>query len=106
MTLLSKIVLSRRYGKTIYLISSLLTFAMSCLVLVKPISIPVCIIVKLISIPVVLYLYTTFSKKTEVYFYLNMGISRNEYYFIPFAMELIGFVLLMIITGKIGYAIQ
>lgn len=41
-----------------------------------------------------------------MYFYLNLGISRKEYYFIPFVVEFICFVILMFITGKIGYAIQ
>ena len=80
--------------------------AMSVLVVFEPISIPVCIIMKLIAIPVILYLYTTFSRKNEIYFYLNLGISRNEYYAIPVVVEFCSFVLLMFITGKIGYAIQ
>lgn len=106
MTLFSKIILSRRYGKAIYIISAMLTMAMSALVIFQPFSIPVCILFKLMSIPAVFYLYTTLSRQTEIYFYLNLGISRNEYYVIPFVVELMGFVLLMIITGKIGYAIQ
>lgn len=106
MTLFSKIGISRRYGKAIYIISALLTIAMSALVTFHPIYIPVCIMMKLLSIPVVYYLYRTMHNKTEMYFYLNLGISRNEYYFIPFVVEFIGFVLLMIIIGKIGYAIR
>ena len=106
MTLLSKIRLSRRYGRAIYIISAILTLAMSTLVLFEPLNIPICIILKLISIPIILYLYTTFSQKTEIYFYLNLGISRKEYYMIPLAVELVGFILLMIISGNIGYAIQ
>lgn len=106
MTLFSKIKLSKRYGKATYIISAVLTVAMSTLVIFQPISIPVCIILKLLSIPVVYYLYMTFTRNSEIYFYLNMGISRNEYYIIPFAVEFIGFIMLIIITGKIGYAIQ
>ena len=106
MTIFKKIALSRRFGKAIYLISAALTVAMSSLVVLSPVSIPVCVIFKLLSIPIILYLYTTFTKKTEIYFYLNLGISRNEYYIIPFVMEFLGFILLMIITGKIGYAIH
>lgn len=106
MTLFSKIGLSRRYGKAIYVISAFITVAMSSLVFFEPLSIPVFIILKLLSIPVVYYLYLTMHNKTEMYFYLNFGISRNEYYFIPFVVEFIGFVLLMIIIGKIGYAIR
>lgn len=106
MTLLKKISLSGRYGRTIYVISAVLTLAMSLLVLFSPLSIPICIILKLLSIPVILYLYTNLTKKTEIYFYLNLGISRNEYYILPFVVEFLAFVLLMIITGKIGYAIR
>lgn len=105
-TLLSKIRLSKQYGKSIYVISAILTVAMSALVIFKPTAIPTCIMFKLISIPIVSYLYTTLSKKVEMYFYLNLGISRNEYHCIPFVVEFIGFVLLMIITGNIGHAIQ
>ena len=106
MRLSSKIALSRRYGKAIYTISAILTLAMSTLVIFQPVAIATCITLKLISIPIVLYLYTTLSKKVEMYFYLNLGISRNEYYIIPFVVEFIAFVILMFITGKIGYAIQ
>lgn len=106
MNLFSKIGLSRRYGKAIYVISAILTAAMSALVVFQPVAVPTCIILKLISIPIVLYLYTALSRQVEMYFYLNLGISRNEYYLIPFAVEFIGFAILMSITGKIGYAIQ
>ena len=106
MRLSSKIALSRRYGKAIYMISAILTLVMSTLVIFQPVAIATCIILKLISIPIVLYLYTTLSKKVEMYFYLNLSISRNEYYIIPFVVEFIAFVILMFITGKIGYAIQ
>jgi hypothetical protein len=104
--ILSQIRLSKRYGKAIYVISAILTLAMSTLVIFQPVAIATCIILKLISIPIVLYLYTTLSKKVEMYFYLNLGISRNEYYIIPFVVEFIAFIILMLITGKIGYAIQ
>ena len=49
------------------------------------------ILLKLVSIPIILYLYTTFTKKTEIYFYLNLGISRKEYYYIPFVVEFVRF---------------
>ena len=106
MRLSSKIALSRRYGKAIYVISAILTLAMSSLVIFQPVAIATCIMLKLISIAIVFYLYMSLSKNVEMYFYLNLGISRNEYYFIPFVVEFICFVILMFITGKIGYAIQ
>ena len=106
MRLSSKIALSGRYGKPIYVISSILTLAMSTLVIFQPVAIATCIMLKLISIPIVFYLYTSLSKNVEMYFYLNLGISRNEYYFIPFVVEFIAFVMMMILIGTIGYAIR
>ena len=87
MTILKKIGLSKRYGKAIYAISAVLTLAISSLVFFNPYAIPMAILLKLVSIPIILYLYTTFTKKTEIYFYLNLGISRNEYNFIPFVVK-------------------
>lgn len=106
MNLSEKIKLSGRYGRATYLISATVTLAASLLVLLEPLSIPFCIIIKLVSVPIVFYLYTTLSNKTEIYFYLNMGISRNEYYLIPIAVEFIAFITLMIITGTVGHAMQ
>ena len=57
MRLYSKIALSRRYGKAIYVISATLTLAMSTLVIFQPVAIATCIMLKLISIPIVFYLY-------------------------------------------------
>ena len=98
--------MSWQYGKIIYIISALLTLVMSAFVALKPTLIPAYIIMKLLSIPIIFYLYSNLSKKPEMYFYLNLSISRNEYYIIPFVVEFIAFVILMFITGKIGYAIQ
>ena len=80
--------------------------AISSLVFFSPYAIPMAILLKLVSIPIILYLYTTFSKKTEIYFYLNLGISRKEYHIIPFVVEFIGFILFIIIIGYIGNAIR
>lgn len=79
---------------------------MSAFVVLKPTLIPGYIIMKLLSIPIIYYLYTNLSKKPELYFYLNLGISRNEYYFIPYVVEFIAFTLMMILTGTLGYAIH
>ena len=103
MTLLKKIGLSRRYGKAVYAISAVLTLIMAAFVAYDPFSIPVCLILKLLSIPVIFYLFDT-TQKQKVYFYLNLGISRREYFVIPFTVEFVAFVLLMVITGIIGYA--
>lgn len=106
MNIIRKIGLSGKFGKGIYIVSGIVTLAMSFLVLYSPLAIPVCIMLKLISIPVIYYLYTRLSQREDIYFYINLGISRNEYHLIPFIVDFLAFILLMIITGKIGYAIQ
>lgn len=106
MTILKKIVLSKRYGKAIYAISAVLTLAISSLVFFNPYAIPMGILLKLVSIPIILYLYTSLSKKMEIYFYLNLGISRKEYYFIPFVVEFIGFILFITLISYLGNAIR
>lgn len=106
MNIIRKIELSKRYGKAIYTIYSVLTLAFSSLVFFNPYAIPMCILLKIVSIPIILYLYTSFSKKTEIYFYLNLGISRKEYYFIPFVVEFIGFILFITLIASLGNAIR
>ena len=106
MTILKKIGLSKRYGKAIYAISAVLTLAISSLVFFNPYAIPMGILLKLVSVPVILYLYINLTKNTEIYFYLNLGISRKEYYFIPFVVEFIGFILFVTLIAYIGNAIR
>ena len=106
MTILKKIGLSKRYGKTIYAISAALTLAISSLIFFNPYAIPMCILLKLVSVPVILYLYINLTKNTEIYFYLNLGISRKEYYFIPFVVEFIGFILFITLIAYLGDAIR
>ena len=105
MTLLDKILLSRKFGKTTYVISVILTVAMSLLVVSEPTAVDICILFKLFSIPVIWYLSSYLTKGLGVYFYLNLGISRKEYWLIPFVVEFAAFVVLMIISSIIGYAI-
>lgn len=85
MTLLDKIRLSRKFGKAMM--------------------IPTFICVKLVSIPVIYYLRTLMERGFGMYFYLNLGISKREYMLIPSVVEFLAFVMLMVITGIIGYAI-
>ena len=101
-----KIGLSKRYGKAIYAISVALTLAIASLVFFNPYAIPMGVLFKLVSIPIILYLYTTFTRNTEIYFYLNLGISRKEYYFIPFVVEFIGFILFITLIAYLGNAIR
>ena len=106
MTMLEKIRLSRKFGKTTYVISAILTVAMSSLVVSEPKAVDICILFKLFSIPVIWYLSSDLTKGLGVYFYLNLGISRKEYWLIPFVVEFVAFVVLMIISSIIGYAIR
>ena len=106
MTIFRKIGLSKRYGKAIYAISAVLTIAISSLVFFNPYAIPMGVLLKLVSIPIILYLYTTFTRNTEIYFYLNLGISRKEYYLIPFVVEFIGFILFITLIAYLGNAIR
>jgi len=106
MTLLSKIRLSGKFGKPVYVISALITLVMAVLAVFDPLLIPSFILLKLASIPVIFYLSASSARKQKMYFYINLGISRNEYLIIPFAVDLIAFFLLMIISGFIGYAVS
>lgn len=106
MTLFQKIRLSGKFGKTYYVISGIMSLVASALVLSIPATIPICILLKLLSIPVILYLFISFQKGMSIFFYINLGISRIEYYAIPVVMEFMFFVLMMIVCGNIGYAIQ
>ena len=105
MTLLDKIRLSRKFSKTTYVISAVLTVAMSALVVSEPTAMDICLLFKLFSIPVIWYLSSNLTKGLGVYFYLNLGISRREYWLIPFVVEFVAFVLFMVISSIIGHAI-
>ena len=105
MTFLEKIRLSRKFGKTTYVISAVLTVAMTLRVASDPVSMPICIFIKVLSIPIIWYLCSNLKKGLEVYFYLNLGISRKEYWLIPFVVEFVAFIVLMVISGIIGYAV-
>lgn len=78
---------------------------MAVFVVLDPILIDICILLKLTSIPVIFYLFASSACRQRMFFYLNLGISRSEYYIIPFAVDFIAFALLMIISGFIGHAI-
>ena len=40
--------------------------------------------------------------KAIIYFYLNLGISRKEYYYIPFVVEFVGFLIFITLIGYLG----
>ncbi len=106
MGLLARIKLSWRYGRIVYLISAVLTAVMSALVIYSPVSMPFCFMIKVLSIPVIHYLNLEMTKGMGIYYYLNLGISRREYYSIPFVVEFVAFILMMTVSGLTGYAIR
>ena len=106
MTLLSKIRLSGKFGKPAYVLSALVTLVMAGFTVYDPFLIPECMLVKLASIPVIFYLISVSGQRQKMYFYLNLGISRNEFRIIPYAVDFIAFILLIIISGIIGHAIH
>ena len=79
MTILRKIELSKRYGKAIYAISAAMTLAIASLVFFSPYAIPMCVLLKLFSVPVILYLYTTFTKKQYTIGLLSARVSRPSF---------------------------
>ena len=105
MTLLDKIRLSREFGKTTYVISAILTVAMSMLVAFYPMLTPAFICIKLLSIPMIYYLRSIFESGFAMYFYINLGISKREYWLVPIIVEFAAFVILMVVSNRIGYAI-
>lgn len=54
-----------------------------------------CKILKLLTIPVILYMFRKFDRSGALYFWLNLGISRTEYYVIPIVIEYIIFRILI-----------
>lgn len=106
MNILRRIWLSRRYGTALYAVSGAVTLAAVILVISSPPLMSFCLILKCLSVPVILYLFHSFRKETSIYFYINLGISRNEFYLIPVVVEFVAFVLMMIIAVNIGYAIR
>ena len=105
MTLPGKIRMSLTYGRAVYLISLTVTLAAAASVLVSPFLVPACLILKLLSIPVILYLLVSFQGNGPLYFWLNMGISRTEYYAVPVIVEFLVFLLLLSICGVLGHVI-
>lgn len=105
MTIFQKIRLSARYGRGIYLASAIYSLAAAVLCFFKPMSGPTCIIFKLSAIPIILYLFKSLQDKHAIYFYLNLGISRIEYYAIPFVVDFVCFLILLTISISMGYVI-
>ena len=106
MTLIQKIRLSERYGVHFYVISALFSIAAAIVCFFYPVAIPVCMTMKLLCIPVILYLCESFQNKHAIYFYLNLGISKIEYYLIPVVTEFSFFIALITISCCIGNVVR
>ena len=96
MNILRKIRLSGEYGTALYAVSGVVTLAAAALVVGSPSSISLCVLLKSLSVPVILYLFHSFRKEGTIYFYINLGISRNEFFLMPIVVEFVAFVLIMI----------
>ena len=82
-----------------------MTVALAPFVVYEPMTAPTCICIKLLSIPVIYYLCFSLTKGMGMYFYINLGISKNEYRFIPFIVEFAAFIFIMVISAATGHAI-
>ena len=106
MTLFEKLKLSAKFGGFVYLVSAIFTLVAAGIVIIfNPAILTFGIVIKLVSIPFIFILNNSLARQQDMYFYLNLGISRNEYYIIPFAVDLVAFIILMIISCAIGNAI-
>ena len=106
MTLFNKLKLSAKFGGSVYLMSAIFTLvAVGIVIIFNPATLAFGIIIKLISIPLIFILNNSLARQQDMYFYLNLGISRSEYHIIPYAVDLAAFIFLMIISCAIGNAI-
>ena len=105
MTLLNKIRLSGKFGRDIYVVSLLVTLSAAVAVFFSPVLIPTVSLLKIISVPVILYLFKSLNGKDGIYFWINLGLSRKEYFYIPAAVEFILFVCLVTVAGLLGNAV-
>lgn len=105
MTLLDKIRLSRKFGRTTYVISAILTVPMAVLVVFYPMMVSAFICIKIISALIIFYLRSILESGFRMYFYINLGISRREYLFIPAVVEFVAFMVLIVVSSITGHAI-
>lgn len=99
MTFFRKVGLSFKYAGTLYSVSFVVTLAAAVASFLSPISIPTFSLLKILSVPVILFFVKSFQKGDTIYFWMNMGISRKEYYYLPIAVEFVLFVLLVSLAG-------
>lgn len=105
MKLARKIRLSGKYGRMYYIVAGIIDAACAVYMLFWPMSTPIILLIKLLSIPVLAYLLLTIATREKAYFYLNLGFSRNEYRFIPVAVDALVFVLLTILALSLSHVL-
>ena len=106
MSVVDKVRHSFKFGRAIYLISLALTLSAAVGALISPDIIPTMALLKVLSVPVILYLFFSLGRKDEVYFWLNMGISRREYYLVPVVVEFLFFLVLISLCGFLGNVVE
>ena len=105
MTLLRKIGLSFRYGSGYFVVAGLVSLCAFVIVGINSgdteglsEGIFLCKILKILSVLIIIYLFRKFDRSCAIYFWLNLGISRTEYYVIPIVMEYLFFRLLIYVA--------
>lgn len=98
MNLFRKITLSFRYGSGYLIVAGIASLCFAFIVGVHSgdpegmsEGLFLCKIFKLLTIPVILYVFRKFDRSGALYFWLNLGISRTEYYVIPIVIEYLFF---------------
>ena len=105
MTLLRKIGLSFRFGSGYFVVAGLVSLCAFVIVGINSgdteglsEGIFLCKILKILSIPIIIYLFKKFDRSCAIYFWLNLGISRMDYYVIPIVSEYVFFRLLIYVA--------
>lgn len=102
MNLFRKITLSFRYGSGYLIVAGIASLCFAFIVGAHSgdpegmsEGLFLCKIFKLLTIPVILYVFRKFDRSGALYFWLNLGISRTEYYVIPIVIEYLFFRILI-----------
>lgn len=106
MNFFQKIRLSFRFGSSSYLMSVAYSLPAAVIIGFDPALAPICVLVKLFLIPALLYLSMSLASKDTIYFYLNLGVSREEYYAIPVIVEFVFFIILTTLSICVGNVIR
>lgn len=105
MTFFRKITLSFRYGSGYLIVAGIASLCFAFIVGAHsgdPEGLSeglfLCKILKLLTIPIILYMFRKFDRSGALYFWLNLGKSRTEYYVIPIVIEYIIFRILIFLA--------